>query len=559
MRVWALMLVVAVLSAPSAQARRRTAKAKAPKVVSADVALPARQPGAGQVTFVTKAQAFVDRGAADQLAVGQSLSFGKRVKCVVASVAEHSATCVGAGVRVGDRFVVKATERTLPPMPEPPPGPEVLRARLAQMEQAEVPLHDFDQAPGVAAGLGGVMVRLRHDGWWRGGGPFFQRERVDVRLDGLPLFLGVRAWLDASVWVWSQRPAGARYPVGPVQPVVRRAELAHREPGRAFAFAVGRTWPVAAPGVVMVDGAQGSYRGPSDQYEIGVYGGALPDDLSLVPSARFTAGAFGRLRLLGAAASGKGLFGAARAAFVTVPGAASRIEGHVSVRGWLGQGFDGALELLASAPAGQGPLAPGAIDGARLALGFRPHEVWSVRIDGRYQSGTGSASALTASVVSGRSYRAGVEVGFEPFAHTTVLMRGSLVRNLDAGTWQNAFGPAVVLGFGAVGVELSYAEEMGWLPGRTAGAGVWVQPSRGVRLQARGSWFEQVSGRRSAGFSGREFGSAVLADVAVLEWLSARAQVMGRYSPTGPAGQAWSLSGSLELVGRFSTLSEGER
>ncbi|MBX7100476.1 MAG: hypothetical protein K1X89_22350, partial [Myxococcaceae bacterium] len=300
-----LVAASAALAKPAPKPRARPA-APAPAVSAAKGPVAqVRLSGAGQVTFVTATQAVVDRGQLDGVDVGEVLTFKRRGApagtCKVVQRSAHNASCTPTGVlRPGDRFGVDE-KLAAGPAPIPAlPSPTELRLRLDAVERAAIPLHDFEGEGELSVGAASqVRVSLRHDSWMRQGGGPFHRESLGVRLNGVELYKGIRLWADAQVALWGNRPTGYRYPVGVVQPIVRRLEVSWREPGEAWSVALGRTWPVAAPGLTVLDGAQASYRARDGSLEAGAYGGALPDDITLVPSRRWTGGAFAALRVAG--------------------------------------------------------------------------------------------------------------------------------------------------------------------------------------------------------------------------------------------------------------------
>ena len=90
-----------------------------------------------RVQFVTDHRAYLDRGAADGLVVGQWLPIARGVRaigsCKIEGVGDHEATCIGARLRVGDAFRTPRTAaKRWPPAPALPPSSTRRRWRRAR-------------------------------------------------------------------------------------------------------------------------------------------------------------------------------------------------------------------------------------------------------------------------------------------------------------------------------------------------------------------------------------------------------------------------------------------
>ncbi len=556
-RGWALAFALAGLSVDAAPKRRAS-----PRAMRVEPA-PKRVRGVVQVAYVTSTRAYLDRGSTDGLVVGESLKLTRQGHavgtCEVDAVSLHSATCEGQGFQVADRA---PTEQTAPPerprLPPPLVSGEELARRRTMVDGAELSRVDFKaRARALAAGASLARGSLTQSVWASvdsAAGPF-QQTRADLGVNGVEVGLGFRAWADLTVLAWERRPAGFRaLSTAAAQLYVREAEVALRAPARSLALAIGRTAPRYAPGLVVLDGAQGGWR--SGETEAGLYAGAVPDAVSLAPRpSQWAVGAYLTRR---AVFENGELQPEARLGLASgVSG--SRLEAEVAAHGWAGKGFDGHLQArLATGLGGGAATARGLVELVRLDLNTLPAP--KLRLQGglRYDwTGGPDVGVLGSPVFGARGLHADVSGAYEAAGGFTVGAQGGLARDLSGGLWRGYVGPE--LGFptalGRYGaVSLGYQEELGWMSGRSAYLQAAAFPDPRVRLLVRGSFFMESPQAGAEGFASQEVGLYTGLDVKLLRWLWVRGALLGRLGlPAGDAGlpAPAGMTASLQLGGEL--------
>jgi hypothetical protein len=545
-----LALAAALCAAPSFAA----AKKKAPHAAGIETQLkPVR--GAAQVVYVSPTRAYLDRGASDGLAAGETLMLTRQGHaagtCELEWVAEHSASCAGQGLRVADRVALPAQARPRVKLPAPLVDPDELARRRAVLEGKEVPKVVFKGASRARAAGGALAsVAVGHTSWGSTGsaqGPF-QQERVDAALNGAEVGLGVRAWADLSVVAWARRPEGFRaFTTAPAQLYVRRAELSLRGSDRWYALAVGRTAPRFAPGLLVLDGAQAGLR--NDNTEGGVYAGEVPDTVTLDASlAHFTAGGYVTHRF---AFDDALLQPEARVAYVEGMNG-PRLEAEVAAHAWAGKTVDAHVQaLFATGPGGGVAMAPALLERMRLDVSARPSEVFTFQAGVRYDW-TDAREAIPQGALTFGTHSLFADAGATyELSKTLVLgLRGGVSSDFASALWRACIGPELTFP-GLLGergaLSVGYQEEVGWLSGRSA----WVQaamfPHERVRLLARGSFFMQGPQADVEGFAAEELGVYAGLDVRVLRWLWVRGSLLGRVGLD--AGPPAGFTGSLQVGG----------
>ena len=497
-------------------------------------AAPAQRPG--RVVSAVATRAYLDRGAADGLSVGQSVVLvrdGERAgACVVEEVSEHFARCQGAGLRPGDQFQAgPAPARAAAAGPlATPPGTEELRARLAVLVAAPVPKVAF--SGGAKDGAVSPALHLKaeaewsHTSWMSSGGAPFHNERIAVAIRGLEIGRGFRVWADLSAQQWETRPENARYRPGVgTQVFINELAVANREIGNPWALSAGRVRPWSVPGIGMFDGAQASLRTRSGSAELGVFGGELPDVQTTSLQKAWLAGVYWNYQRL------------------DEPGAALRLlrhEGRLTALG--GSSFDPRFEaeavlqasffhvLDAGADARLAYSSSGGVtlDAARIDLSARPAE--SVRIFGGYRY-DGEANAELASIdplYQGRGQHADLAVSWDVVPYLTLGASGGFAQDMDQSRMRAFVGPELGLPrlLGPLGgVSAGYSEEVGWSPGRTAWVQLLLLPAPRWQLLLRPCYFEDAP---SGGRTSHEVGLSISASAQILTWLSARASVVTR-------------------------------
>ncbi|MHB8876572.1 MAG: hypothetical protein ACYC8T_22995 [Myxococcaceae bacterium] len=558
-----LLTVALLLAGGSALA---APKKKGPRRVPGMELVLRKVRGVAQVTYVTPTRVYLDRGASDGLSPGQSLKLTRQGRaagsCEVEWLSAHSASCAGEGLRVADRA---ALERLSPERPRPAlplvPADELARRRQVVQGTGGRKVEFKGTDLGNPAGGALVQAALSHGAWASSSsasGPF-QQERVDLGLRGASVFGGARAWADLSVIAWGRRPPGARAFAGtPAQLTVREAEISLREEARSFAFAAGRTNPRFTPGLLVLDGVQGGWKGRAT--EGGLYAGAIPDAVTLAPSlSRFTAGGYFTHRVV----LQDGLFQPeARVAFLSTPGG-GRLEAEVAAHGWVGKAVDAHVQALFAAAAGGGaPGAPGLLEALRLDATLRGERL-KVQGGVRYDwSDAREVMPLGAGSFGMHGLRADATASYELSTALSLGVQGGVAGDFDTGQWREYAGPELsfptLLGERGA-LSLGYQEELGWTGGRSAYLQAAVFPHEKVRLLTRGSYFMESAKPGAEGYAAQEVGLYLGLELKVRRWLWLRGSLLGRAGlvaggngeedsgPPAPLGAA----GNLQLGGEF--------
>ncbi len=525
---WTALLLVAVpwlLGAGEAEAAR-TKKAM--------TIAPRSGGGKGAVRYISSTLAYLDRGSADGLTVGRELSFtrsGRSVgTCVVDMVGQRFATCVTDRLKKGDRF-------SFPRMPELPPPeapvtlatPEVLAARRAAVLSGAPRLVEFE-ARGDDVALHHVWVSLGTTAFGNSvgtGGPFAVT-RLDVSARDVDLWRGLRFSADLSVFSSSDRSVPYRSPMaGAFTLQLRQLELGFHREDVPFRAALGRVWLRNTPGLLVLDGAQASFK-VSEDLELGAYGGLLPDGLSLALSPdQLAVGAFGSLRV----ASGHGEDALVGLAAVRAGYAVRSVLGARFELGLAGHVYSGrALDAHLSADLGGGGTvdAPGFIDGARLDVGWRPMEALNLLLSTRYRGLNPSGVWELGAVSPGRRAVHADGTGlYQLVPGVQLALTAGVAADVEGEQVQGRAGPEVVFPtlFGSLGgLSFAYAEELGWLRGRSASGQVTLLGAGVARIVSRTTWFQQDQ----SGALLSDVGESLYVEVHPSDWMWVRASVSGR-------------------------------
>lgn len=510
----------------------------------------------GEVTWAGTEFAFVDRGSADGVEVGKPLLFTRGGRssgsCNVVSVAEHSARCQGLNVRVGDRFNVSREAPAPAEGPKPLPTEAELKRRGALVESTEWTLRAFDGVRGFGEGLH-ASASISHTTFFNAvtvNAPT-NLQRVDATVLDFEIYKGLRASVDLTVLNFSSRPPAPRtvYQQTPVL-LVRQLELGFRRADLPFSAALGRSWLTTGPSLLVLDGANATYR--LGVVELGAFAGLLPDGARLTPSTtQWSAGAFSRVQL----SSGEGSAAtivqiAGRAGYALRDTVGSRFEAAVGAGLWSGTTFD----ANASVEVGYGDnQAPAGIDAARLDLGYRPNQKLSLFASGRYRGLPVSGLTEVGLVSPGlRALHADAVGSYEVSPGVIVGLRGGLASDFNSSLLQARFGPELMMPsmFGLpLALGVGYTEELGWLRGRTAFVSFGVSAGSVFRVTSRTSLFHQQAAAGAEGLTSAEVGQSLAVEVAPWRFLRARILVMGRQT----AGERFAPFGSIggQLSGTF--------
>lgn len=548
----AFWLLVAALgaglgtSASAAEPASRAAKALGATPPAVPVAISPRKGNVGQVLYLTAARAYLDRGSLDGLTEGSSVTLtrgGRSVgACRIEWLNEHTATCQGKGLRQGDRFVLdkKAQKAAAPKVLPKPPSAGELAVRLEKVDAHAAPLREFDVSKRQWQGHAGHLFEasIGHSMWLvQSSGPY-SRESIELGVRGAPVFLGAKAYADLAVEYWAARPSTFRFPVRGVANIwLFQAELAYRQTGKPFAFAVGRTRPYHVPGLFVIDGAHGGWRSEDGQSEIGLFAGALPDNVApTISIGPWTAGLYASTRFSGEGKSGNVFQPELRVGWVSRPDGTASLEGQTVMHAWLGNKLDAHADVLFST--GQNVAEGGGLDALRLDVGTFLFERFRARLGARYFSGT---SLYTASglLPTGKTLRGDGMVSVDFLSGWVAAVRAGMARNLDDLATQGWVGPELSsppLFGGRASATAGFSEELGYVRGRSTYLQAAVHPSTRYRVLGRLSYFHQAPEADALGLAGQEWGFSLSGDTWLTQLFWLRGQVLSRFDVGAPRG-----------------------
>ncbi|MFT3706234.1 MAG: hypothetical protein QM817_01080 [Archangium sp.] len=526
----ALLSVSALARPPRATKKAPTARTRKPIVVSTF----------GEVASVAGGAAYLNRGSADGVTAGQSLTFQRAGKpagsCIVGAVSEHFARCDGGGLRPGDRFASGRVQEPTVLGPAALPTEAELRRRQAMVEGVGWRLRDFDVATSSLSATR-FDVALSHTTYFGGGA--FGVQRLDILVPDFEIWRGLRVSADVTALNFSARPSGTRtiYQQTPVL-LVRQLEVGFRRADVPFSAALGRTWLRSGAGLLAIDGAQAAWRF-SEGVEVGAWGGLLPEAarLTIQPS-QWSVGAFGRVR---ASLGGTLMQLSVRGGYSQRDLLGGRAELGVLASLWSGATFD--ATLAAELGFGQSQALAG-IDAARFDFGWRPVE--RLRLGGGVRYRGLPLTSLTEVGTTSPGQRAlHADLG-GTLQLTESLWLGAVsgfASDFDSGLWQLRVGPELSLPRLAslpLTLGVGYVEEVGWLRGRHGYAQVQVTPGQIFRLTTRLNFFQQAGANPNPGLASQEVGTSVAIELTPWRFLRARVALVGRLpvgvTPTSPIG-----------------------
>ncbi len=523
--------------------------------------------GSARVVYATAQRAYLNRGKADGLAQGAKLSLTRRgqniASCVIDSVAEHQASCAGKGIRVGDLFVTpgkKSDEKGRTIARSAMPSAAELDRRLAGVASAPYPQVSFNGASGGPGGSWATQVRLGHTSWISVNTPdgSFHQEWLALAVRGAPLGAGLRLFIDALAVHWTHRPSGYRFPIqSPNQLFVYQLEISSRDVGKSLVFSAGRIWPVHAPGVGAVDGAQLGWRSEKGELELGVLAGAIPDPVTLSPGTlRPLGGAYLAAEQTSIAGSLRSIREEMRVSFSHRPDLGWRGDVESSVIGFWGRSFDLATDLRFGM---SNDNAPTLIQVASLSAGYHPSEQFHLYAGGRYLSLPPVEVINPGDALGGdRSLHADGSIGYLPWSWLSLAANVGHAGDLRTGLHRTFGGPEFGFPrlFGARGgLVLGYQQEVGYLYGKTAYLQLVASPFHRLRLLERVSWFQNLAeGTPTRSY---EAGFYTSLDWMFTSWVGLRASVLGRFSldavnnADGNTRRPYGLIVSANLNGQF--------
>jgi len=509
----------------------------------------------GKVTFATATAAYLDAGALEGLAAGQVIRLTRGAQpsgtCTVRETADHSATCAGTGVRVGDRFAADTTVPGAAPVTKmaPIPTDEEQESRLAQVTGTPVTLVEAKAQPRqVSIGnLPTVRGDLGYAVWLASpGGPGdSQRIQLDVQVNGLDAFEGFKFFADARLMQWTQRDV-TYVPGSSTQLLVYDLELAQRDPTRKWSAAFGRVQPWFVPGSTVFDGAQGGLR--LGRNEVGVFGGLVPDPWTTEPTTnRYTGGVYANFE---APIGSTLLSGSARAAVVQNPEVQRHYEGELLLNYWAGGLFSASGDLRM----GFGDVrAPAYIDAARLFITLRPVPIFWLSAGFSYW-GLLIPDGEPIATYPGPSRRADGTAGVDATPWLRVAALGGWVDDLTSSLSHGYVGPEVTFTKVLAGLSFGFLKDFGWVDGQSAWGQIAWAPTSSTRLTGRVSWFQttETVGGVSSVTASNEVGVTVNATVGLTSWLSLRASVLVRAGlESGDASTPFGTASNLFFVGTY--------
>jgi hypothetical protein len=280
--------------------------------------LPPRAPASslfGHVQFATEHRAYLDRGSAEGLLVGQWLPIARGVRsigsCKIETVGDHEATCTGARLRPGDAFRTPRNGGRKARAPAPVMAPilddKTLEGRAAQIADTTIDKVDFNgkrayRSRGTAEATPGFVTWFTQP---NGGNGAYAQERIDGIIRGVEIGnSGFRFDGAFSAIRWNTPTVERFRPTTPTQFYLWEAEAYRRVQDGGTTLAVGRLWPHHTPGLTLLDGMQLGRESEAHTAEGGVYGGLIPTADGVVPTFDiWTTGLYGALSQPGTKAS----------------------------------------------------------------------------------------------------------------------------------------------------------------------------------------------------------------------------------------------------------------
>ena len=509
----------------------------------------------GTVIYATAQRLYLDAGTRDGLAEGQVLLL-KAGTCKVEQVSPRYATCVGKG-RPGDTFALPGPPPALVVrrLPAPPPA-AVVEQRRAVLAAAAFDKVDYHAAPGAPSRAQTVEVGIGHTTWASTGAGPWQQERADAWLRGAPIGGGFTLDVDLSARRWSRRsdPISFR-PDDPTQLYVWEAALSRRPAGGGPVFSLGRVRPWFVPGQVILDGAQAGWR-TSGGNETGVFGGVVPDTVTLAPSlSHGTFGAYWAGQRVGDASSTVRFFRhEVRIAFVNTAELGQRIEGEGLLEARITRRFDAGVDVRV---AGGDHRSPGYLDAVRVNGAARPTDSLSLNGSFRYEGLSIAELDGPGRILSGGAARhADLSLAWDALPQIRVTVLSGLSTDLVAGRTRRWIGPEVAaprLFSDRAVLSAGYVREDGWAPGQSAWLQLFLRPASLLQLLTRVSW-SRTNGIAPVALDEMAASASVQAQIG--RFVALRLSAIGRTTlngETAPFAPGTGQSGVLdaEIAGQF--------
>lgn len=504
-------LCFALLAMPSA----RAARDKGARQVSATIAAAAtpevrlarkthtksrrESKKAAKVAYRTGDTIYINRGERHGLQPGMRVTFARHGKstgqCDVGHVAAKTASCIAAAenigrVQLGDRVRFAASERPAAPVAKPSKKPS-----RADMQQARTLLDAIETQPVAFTGIrqrelvgmrSGANARARVQGWaaWDRPNRTFVRPSLDagVRV-AFPFWPGLAASSAFRVQGDALAPENERFRPGEVAEFyVWDAALRFDAPQTRWVGALGRFRPALLPGATLIDGLLLGYRAEGAAWEIGGYGGSIPNLVSLSPGLeRWTLGAYAKADW--SLADGLQILPRLRLALLAADDF-SRLRGEAETQ--LFVLLSRALSLSASARLGLPAVsAQPTLDAARIDLSWSPTERLRFQVAWRTLNDTFGELDVPLGA-GGFDVWASRGTHRGDFSTYWTFFDGLEIGVIGGGTLDSAFAdarayigpelnwPRLLGDFG--GVSLGHLEEPGFLSGRNSYVQTQIRP-----------------------------------------------------------------------------------
>lgn len=518
----------------------------------------------GQVTYVAAKDVYLDVGSAEGITLGQELKLTRRNKpvgpCEVIEVSLNKGVCRSDRAEPGDRFsfafVPPPQAAAAEPKKLPPLMPVGQQRELRELvEQAPIAMVKHEVVAGGILASGRTTLRQELWGVSTTPGGVFGRTSLDA---------AVRAGLGTSPHFFTA--AAARVVGDFLAPANQRGRPGELVELYVWGLSVGmreglvvgelgRFYAKNVPGVLLLDGMQAGLRVLDDTTEIGVYGGAIPDLITIAPSLdRLAAGAYVGVTMQ--PGDGISVVPRARLGIISKPDfTVIRSELHAqtevfwrdvgSVGGTVRGGYGGTADMLPSLDAASVDASLGVLPELKLMSTYRFTGRPPVDLDFNANLGGPVPRVYGGHDLSART-------AWELGPWLSLGATGGAAWDTVTDTTRAFVGPelGVPQAFGDLGgIQIGYVEEIGldkvdeagavkangW-PGRSAWASARLAFPF-LSVMTRASYYE------SAALTDwyREMGLTALVDAPVLPWLSIRARFYGQQAlPT--------LDGSLRSL-----------
>ncbi|HEX9189004.1 MAG TPA: hypothetical protein VGB87_18140, partial [Vicinamibacteria bacterium] len=510
---------------------------------------------AGTVRFVAANLAYLDAGSRDGLAAGATVDLVRRDRpagrCTVEAVSERNATCAGAGLRAGDTFRLPggAAAAAGKALPRQPTAEEQAR-RLSAVKAAAFALVEHRPSatePREADRVNRTAVALGAQAWGSVGASTQSQVRVAGTVRGAELWPGLRLWADAEAVYRAAESDTERFQPGQkALLLVRELQVSRRDPGVNVPFSAGRVMTWGAVGSSVLDGAQVGWR-PSGQLEVGVFGGFLP--LATTSEPTFDRGTAGAYWTVERSSQGAFLRHQGRLAALEGVPAGGGFEAEVMGEAWLWRQLDLSAQLRYGSRTGA--LEYGAAD-----LTWRRAGSFSLLASYRHFDLPAAEPAAPA-VYPGRTDHFEGAATLESLGKVYLRLAGGWARDAVSRNDRSWVGPEILVprAWRSGGFSAGYAEEFGWLSGRSLWAQGDFAPGPGTRLMARLAFTMDTQPAPLSAESTVGVAFSGLFDLNA--WLRLRLSLLARFGIPDLGGEGetvavdWGATGLAALEGRY--------